>query len=328
MCLHPVGIQIADQANRKRPTVIAFYGFQAAPNVNIISSPDGWDGWTIEWAEPLRLMRSVRDHHLHNPFGLHHLADRPDRVMHVDQFELSCRRGDVPWLVDAAKLTAAVASVHANGGTIAAYVGSPLVIPSSLAGWRLPTCSPGAKEVTRGLAIQRQLRLCDGLFGLKCFCWTPLIRFYVKALLDARVDRIGFDFSADFRPGSCMDKLVRSLIQARIEVMIEPWPFNDRPYPPVSWVVREQFYTQVRLEPRADQLPAGAVTAKIYRIVPNHNNEDGQAEIGRINTIRARHGEPDLESTQQFVDEVEADGHIPLVRARQLLDDTLDAPAT
>lgn len=296
--------------------MIAFHGFQLVPHVKVVRSDGGWPSWIDEWAQPLRV-KGVLDHHLHNPFGLH---DVRDRKMHVDQFELTCRHPKASWLADTTGFASAVAGVHAAGGTVAAYVGSPLVIPPTLRDVRLPECAPGALPLATRLRVMRQLHLCDGIPGARCLCWSPLIRHYIKPLLDARVDRIGFDFSADFRPGSCMDQLVRGLIAARIEVMIEPWPLRDRPYPPVAWIIREVRFQRVRLKPRKDEVPLNEMTAPIYRIVPSHESEDGKAEIADINELLAPHGEGPIVFTQELVDRVIADGHTPLVRARQLLD--------
>jgi len=49
---------------------VAFYGFQAVPDVRVVSNERGWSGWYEERAEPL-IEAGFRDQHLHNPFGLH-----------------------------------------------------------------------------------------------------------------------------------------------------------------------------------------------------------------------------------------------------------------
>jgi hypothetical protein len=292
--------------------MIAFYGFQRVPNVQVVRKAGGWQGWITEWADPLRAL-GVLDHHLHNPFGLHHIRDRD---MHIDQFELTCRDPKASWLADPSGFASAIRQVHATGGKVAAYIGSPLVIPPSLRDVVLPDCSPGAMAVASQLESMRQGHLCGGV--QRCICWSPLVKFYLKTLLDARIDRIGFDFSANFLPGSCMDELVRGLIGAGIEVMIEPWPHRDRPYPPVAWITREVRFQRVRLRPRDDEVPLGEMTAPIYRIVPADDTDDGREEIAEINDILGDRGP--IGDTQDIVDRVIKEGHNPLVRARQLSD--------
>jgi hypothetical protein len=302
--------------------VIAYHGFQNVKDgVQVLREVAGWDGFLDDWAEPLRT-KGVVDHHLHNPFGLHDDETDLQRKMHIDQFERSCSKG-LAWLADAAGFKAVVEELHAKGGTVAAYVGSPLVYPDSLAGVSLPTCSPGSRSLTRRLGLLRALRLCGVPPLLQCSCWSPLVRFHLAALLDARVDRIGFDWSADFMPGSCMDGLVRSLIDARIEVMIEDWPFAGRTYPSVSWIIREVRYHQIRWKPGKKQ-PTSLVTAPVYRIVPTPNTmveELGITEIAAINELLVKLGELELDSekpSQDLVQRIRNEGHIPLVRARQL----------
>jgi hypothetical protein len=314
--------------------MIAFHGFQQVPRVVVLREPDpvtgesgGWPEWTHDWVVPLREY-GVLDHHLHNPFGLHTTEPgvpasdrrfRDNRAMHIDQFELSCRvTPPIPWLVDTSRFAAAVAEIHEHRGTVAAYVGSPLVVACQEAPgdvW-LPTCSPGSDSIASWIRQQRAGNRCDSFFFGRCRCWSALIRFYIKPLLDAHVDKIGFDWSADFCPGDCMDRLVRSLIAAGTEVMIEPWPRNDRPYPPVSWLTREVRYWQCLLRPRSDEVPVESMTRPIYRVVPSDDAEEGREEIRQINELRAP--DPPFPGTKAIVRRVLQDGHIPLVRARQL----------
>jgi hypothetical protein len=212
--------------------------------------------------------------------------------------------------------------VHAEGGTAAAYVGSPLVYPDSLSGVSLPMCSPGSKPLTRRLGTLRARGLC-GAPPLRCGCWSALVRFHLAALLKAQVERIGFDNSADFRPGSCLDTLLRDLIDAGTEVMIEAWPFNDRTYPPVSWIVRELRYHQIRWKP-GDKVPTSQVTSPVYRVVPTPRTmvgDTGVTEVAAINELLLKLGELELDPanpTQDLVQRIRNDGHIPLVRAHQL----------
>jgi hypothetical protein len=124
--------------------------------------------------------------------------------------------------------------------------------------------------------------------------------------------------------------LVRSLLAHGIEVMIEPWPKRlskdsplARPYPPVNWIIRELFYETIQLNPKAGEewAPLESVVGKIYRIVPSPASKVGRDEIADINTIRVKHDLPKLDEnnpSQQIVNEIREDGHIPMVRARQL----------
>jgi hypothetical protein len=302
---------------------IPFYGFQLAPDVRFVTPETGWRGWFENHAYPL-IQRGHRDHHLHNPFGLYDLHDRNS---HIDQFELAYCRG-LTWLANREGFTQAVEMVHKHGGTVRAYVGSPLRIPEIPPLESLPRCMPGAWWISVQLQLARGLGACDGWsfptpFGSirllpECLCWQGLIRFYISVLVDARVDVIGFDASPDFHPGDCMDRLVRQLIGGGIEVMIESWPLSGRTYPPVSWIVREQRYQRIRFDPR-DDIPVEMVQGKIYRIVPAHDSERGIEEINFINTIRIRHGQsPYPYNSRQIADIVTSDGHIPLVRSRLL----------
>jgi len=296
---------------------VALYGFQLVPDVRVVTPDTGWQGWFEDKARPL-IDRGIRDQHLHNPFGLHDLhevAGRDDRVMHIDQFELSYCRG-LRWLANRAAVAQVVRDVHQRGGTVRAYVGSPLVIRQSPQATYLPKCSPGSK----GLSLQLRLLSRLGLCGTprQCRCWDRLVRFHIAPLVDAGVDAIGFDNSADFHPGDCMDRLVRSLLARRTEVLIEPWPRRDRDYPPVSWIIREIRYQRTRLGLQPDDAPVESVTAKVYRSVPAADSQAGKEEFSDINKLREDHGEATFHTFQELVDAVRNDGHTPLVRARQL----------
>jgi hypothetical protein len=297
---------------------VALYGFQLVPDVRVVTPDTGWQGWFEDKARPL-IDGGIRDQHLHNPFGLHDLhevAGRDDRVMHIDQFELSYCQG-LRWLADRAAFAQVVRDVHQHGGTLRAYVGSPLVVTRSPQATYLPRCSPGAKGLSLQLRLLSRLGLCGRPLTRQCLCWDRLVRFHIRPLVDAGVDAMGFDASPDFRPGDCMDRLVRSLLTRGIEVMIEPWPRGDRDYPPVSWIIRERLYQRIRLEPKDDEARLESVEGKIYRIVP----VDGRTrptELDEINEIRERHHERRFESVQEVVEAVRSDGHIPVVRAAQL----------
>jgi len=293
---------------------VAFYGFQRVPDVRVVTQDPGWQGWFDDQALPL-IGRGIRDHHLHNPFGLHHVAGR-DRVMHIDQFELSyCQH--LLWLADRAGFAQVVRDVHQRGGTLRAYIGSPLVVRRSPQATYLPRCSSGCKGLSFQLRLLSRLGLCSAPLPRGCLCWERLIRFHISTLIDAGVDAIGFDSSPDFHPGDCMDRLVRSLIARRIEVMIEPWPRRDRVYPSVSWIIREVLYHRIRLEPNDDEARLESVKGKIYRIVPA-DNPAGWEELADINRLRVNHGEQEFPSVREIVDAVTNDGHIPVVRAGEL----------
>jgi hypothetical protein len=297
---------------------VALYGFQLVPNVRVVLPDKGWPGWFKDEASPL-IDRGIGDHHLHNPFGLHDLheaAGRDDRVMHIDQFELAYCQG-LRWLANRAAFAQVVRDVHQRGGTLRAYVGSPLVVRQSPQATYLPKCSPGSRGLSLQLRLLSRLGLCGSRLRPRCLCWDRLVRFHISPLVDAGVDAIGFDASPDFHPGDCMDRLVRSLLTRGIEVMIEPWPRRDREYPGVSWIIRERLYQRIRLDPKDDEARLESVQGKIYRIVPA-DGPTRPSELDEINEIRARHGEPGFESVQAVVDAVRSDGHIPVVRARQL----------
>jgi hypothetical protein len=298
---------------------VALYGFQRAPKVRFVTPDRGWEGWFEDWPAPL-IAAGIRNHHLHNPFGLHDLHEVPgrdDRVMHIDQFELSYCQG-WRWLANRAAFAQAVRDVRQRGGTVRAYVGSPLVVRQSPQATYLPKCSPGSRGLSMQLRLLSRLGLCGTPVTRQCRCWDRLVRFHIAPLVDAGVDAIGFDNSADFHPGDCMDRLVRSLLAKRFEVMIEPWPRRDRDYPPVSWIIREIRYQRTRLGLQPDDAPVESVTAKIYRSLPAVDSKVGQDEFRDINKLREDHGEAAFGTFQELVDAVRNDGHIPLSRAPQL----------
>jgi hypothetical protein len=294
---------------------VAFYGFQHVPGVRVVTRDKGWGGWYDEWAGPL-IESGFLEHHLHNPFGLHTVPGR-DRVMHIDQFELSyCRR--LEWLANRGTFGGAVRRVHDRGGVVRAYVGSPLQIGRRPQLEYLPGCSAGADRFSSRLRLLDRTGLCrlPPLLG-RCLCWRRLVGFHIEPLLEAGVDAIGFDDSADFRPGDCMDQLVRLLIGRRMEVMIEDWPWAGRGYPPVSWVVREVRYHQIRLGVVLGKAEVASVVGKVYRIVPA-DGLAGEAEFNAINDLKRDHGESAFESVQALVESVRDDGHTPAIRARDL----------
>jgi hypothetical protein len=295
---------------------VAFYGFQLVPDVRVVTSDTGWSGWFDEWAGPL-IDAGFREHHLHNPFGLHDMPGR-DRVMHIDQFELSyCRR--LAWLANRAAFADAVKRVHDRGGVVQAYVGSPLVIGSRPQPEYLPGSSPGADRFSSQLRWLDRLGLCrlPPPFG-RCPCWRRIVGFHIAPLLEAGVDAIGFDDSASFRPGDCMDQLVRWLLGRRMEVMIEDWPWADRAYPPVSWVVRELRYHQIRLGVVTGKADVATVVRKVYRIVPALHGQAGEDEFDAINELKRDHGESEFPSVHALVESVREAGHTPMIRARDL----------
>jgi hypothetical protein len=114
-----------------------------------------------------------------------------------------------------------------------------------------------------------------------------------------------------------MDRLVRSLLGRRIEVMIEPWPRRDRDYPPVSWIIREIMYQRVTLDPKDKWAPLESVRGKIYRIVPADGPE-GTSELADINEVRTNHGQPAFASVEAVLEAIRNAGHIPAIRAAQL----------
>jgi hypothetical protein len=302
---------------------IAFYGFQRAPDVRFVTPDTGWPGWFEDHANPL-IERGFPDHHLHNPFGLHELRGR---LMQPDQFELAYCQG-LTWLANREAFADAVGRVHGRGGTVTAYVGSPLLIPEVPGPDDLPSCMPGSMLLSARLRLLRALGLCGGLSLPRpferirplprCLCWNWLIRFYIDVLVDAKVDVIGFDASPDFHPGDCMDRLVRDLIKKKFEVLIESWPLRGRTYPPVIWIIREQRFQRIKFDPRNDPR-VETVEGTIQRIIPADDSPAGQAEIERINVIRERFGASPFSSTQEIVDSARAEGHVPLVRSRQLM---------
>jgi hypothetical protein len=293
---------------------VALYGFQLVPDVRVVTRERGWKGWLEDRALPL-IERGYPDQHLHNPFGLHQVAGR-DRVMHIDQFELSYCQG-LDWLADRASLARVVREIHDRGGTVRAYVGSPLVVRQPPQAEYLPRCSPGARAVSARLRMLSRLGLCGPPLSSGCLCWGRLIGFHIGPLLDASVDAIGFDSSPDFHPGDCMDRLVRALLDRGLEVMIEPWPRKDRDYPRVSWIVREILYERITFDPEEDEAPLASVIGKIHRIVPA-DPVGGSDELEKINALRLKFHQPLFESVQEVVDAVREDGHIPVVRAAQL----------
>jgi hypothetical protein len=295
---------------------VAFYGFQHVPDVRVVTSEKGWGGWFDEYAGPLN-DAGVLDHHLHNPFGLHTVPGR-DRVMHIDQFELSyCQR--LEWLANRSAFGSVVRRVHDGGGVVQAYVGSPLQIARSPQPSYLTGCSPAANR------LSSRLRWVDRFGGCRlppwlgrCMCWRQLVRFHIEPLLEAGVDAIGFDDSSNFTSGSCMDQLVRWIMSERMEVMIEDWPWVGRAYPAVSWVIRELRYHQIRLGLVDAKAEVTSVPGKIYRIVPA-DTDVGRDEFDDINDLKSANSETPYGSFQEVIDVVREDGHTPLIRARQLI---------
>jgi hypothetical protein len=236
--------------------------------------------------------------------------------MHIDQFELSsCKH--LLWLANPDTFAQVVQEVHRAGGTVGAYVGSPLVIGRSPEPTYLPKSTPGATRLSVQLRALSRLGACRRLPPAGCLCWTRLVRFHIDPLVSAGVDAIGLDASPDFHPGDCMDRLVRWLLARGIEVMIEPWPRRDRDYPPVSWIIREIMYQRVTLDPRDRWAPLESVRGKIYRIVPA-DGPDGTSELDEINHFRTTHGAPAFASVQAVIDDIQNAGHIPAIRAAQL----------
>lgn len=298
--------------------LVALYGFQLVPNVRVVTPDRGWPGWFEDKASPL-IDRGITDHHLHNPFGLHEVPNR-DRAMHIDQFELSyCK--ELLWLANRGAFAHAVQEVHGRGGTVRAYLGSPLVVRQPPQAEYVPQCSPGSQGLSSQLGVLGALRLCEPRLTRGCLCWGPVIRFHITPLVDAGVDAIGFDHSFDFHPGDCMDRLVQSILAKGIEVMIEPWPRDDREYPRVNWIIREILYQRITLEPCEDEARPDSVRGKIYRIVPADGQET-PTELEKINELRQIHGEAPFKTVQQVVDAVRDDGHVPVVRYGQLGDIT------
>jgi hypothetical protein len=296
------------------PVTVALHAFQKVPDVRVVTSDTGWHGWFADSALPL-LEAGVRHHHLHNPFGLHDVPGR-DRVMHVDQFELSYCDPTLHWLADPVALAGAVADVHRGHGTVRAYVGSPLVVAQAPQAEYLPRCSPGGKLLSSRIRLLAALGLC-GRAGGGCTCWNRVVGFHLAPLVQAGVDAIGFDSSPDFHPGDCTDRLVRFLLGRGIEVMIEPWPRRGRAYPPVDWIVRELHYQRIVLAPHRDEAPRAEVTGRIYRIVPAET-PDGLDELRRINDLRTHHHVDPFETVDDVLAAVIDDGDVPLVRAAQL----------
>jgi hypothetical protein len=297
------------------PVPVAFYGFQLAPDVKVVTSDRSWQGWFEDTARPL-IEQGVRVHHLHNPFGLHQVAGRGDRVMQVDQFDLSYCQG-LRWLADRTAVAQVVRDIHDLGGAVHAYVGAPIVVRQPPQDTYLPKCSPGSTRLSRQVRLLSRIGACGSRLTRGCLCWGRLIGFHIDPLIDAGVDAIGFDASHEFHPGDCMDRLVRSLLARRIEVMIEPWPRKGRDYPPVNWIIRELLYQRIQLNPQSDEAPLDSVRGTIYRIVPTDTGA-GFDERAAINEIRTTFNQQPFNSSQEIVDAVRGAGHIPVVRARQL----------
>jgi hypothetical protein len=304
------------QEGQSRVTVpVLFYGFQRVPDVRVVERDQGWNGWFVDSALPL-INAGFRDHHLHNPFGLHDVAGR-DRKMHIDQFQLSYCDPSLRWLANRSSFAQAVSDVHDRHGTVRAYVGSPLVVDRSPQDTFLPRCSARAKMLSSQIRLLRSLGLCGSRPRSGCRCWDPVIGFHLAPLVEASVDAIGFDSSADFYPGDCMDRLVRTLVGRGIEVIIEPWPRRDREYPPVNWIIREILYERITYAPHHDEAPRASVRGRIYRIVPA-DTAAGNDELSQINQIRVDHGQQPFHTVREVQQAVMDDGDTPLVRARDI----------
>ena len=114
-----------------------------------------------------------------------------------------------------------------------------------------------------------------------------------------------------------MDRLVRSLIAKRIEVIIEPWPKKDREYARVSWMVRELRYHQIRLGVVSGSADVESVQAR--SIGSFLQTRRLGAELDDINTLKVRNGEAPFASFEEVVDAVRADEHTPAIRFQELL---------
>ncbi len=313
--------------------ITVFYGFQKAPEVQVVDQTSGWQGWFSHRVQPL-LMRGYKSFHLHNPFGLYIIESRikPNTKtikMHLDQFELArCAR--YSWLANATEFARAIRSIQEQGGRVSAYVGSPLAIQLPATMRQLKEyihCRPAGFAPCHILWWFRLIsamcpcfsRWCDR--PISCSTWKQFVKANIKSLLDAQVDAFGFDHSYDFFPGDCMDQLVREILASGKEVMIEPWPRKDREYPEVSWIMGEEKFQQIKHERHSDQAPLEEVKNQtIYRIAPNHNSLDGRDLLRKI---REDYGVI-YNTTQDVVDSVLRDGHIPMVPASQLLSGSLN----
>jgi hypothetical protein len=307
--------------------IVAFFGFQKAPDTRHVHQPSSaahgsWLGWYESEVAPL-LSRGIRDFHLHNPFGLY---DIRDREMHIDQFEMARCQG-YSWLANRHEFRQAIRMIHEQDGKVSAYVGSPLAIqmlPSINVLKNYMHCSPERFDPGHIFWwLNTVAPLCSHMPGLcerplSCFIWKRFVLANIQVLLDARVDTIGFDASFDFHEGDCMYQLVEDLLDSGIEMMIEPWPRAGRSYPSVSWIIRELKYRQIldelEHEPDSDKAPIKSVGGPIYRIVPNHRGERGREEINSINVLAGTR----YKFTNEIVESVQDDGHIPMVRWHQL----------
>jgi hypothetical protein len=329
---------LSELQDKESAVTVAFYGFQKAPAIQQFDSTSGWPGWFDRRVKPL-LDLGVREFHLHNPFGMYLIKSRlkPNGdpiMMHIDQFELA-RCHPLPWLANASEFTRVVSSIHSRGGKVFAYVGSPLAIPF------LPTvrqlrsfvhCYPSVFSVGH---IFGQVKLWSALCSVapgRCKShypsafWQRFVRAHMQVLLDAQVDAIAFDHSNDFNAGDPMDQLVQNMLRGGMEVMIEAWPRAGRSYPPVSWILTERKYLQVKHLHPADLATIGSVSGrKIYRILPNHCSDDGSTELADISRDFSRYGVA-YDTTQDVIDAVISEGHIPMVSWQQLLDGSLANP--
>jgi hypothetical protein len=297
---------------------IAFYGFQRVPDVRHVTPERRWRGWFEDDAVPM-IRHGIKDLHLHNPFGLHEVAGR-GRLMHIDQFQLSYCQKELRWLADRASIRRVVRDIDELGGKVSAFVGSRLVIRQPPQAEYLPRCAPGARALSTQVRMLNLLGACVPPLTRGCLCWGRPVGFHISALVDAGIDAIGFDASPDFRPGDCMDRVVRSLLDRRLEVMIEPWPRKDREYPRVNWIVREILYQRISFGLRPDAA-LESVRGKIYRIVPSSREAEEEEEfdeLEEINALREKFKQPKFNSVQEVVDDVRASGHVPMVRAAQL----------
>jgi hypothetical protein len=307
--------------------ITVFYGFQKAPEVQVVDQTTGWQGWFTHRVQPL-LEGGYKSFHLHNPFGLYIIESRikPNTKtikMHLDQFEMA-RCAGYSWLANATEFGRAIRRIYEQGGRVSAYVGSPLAIqpPATLRQLReYIHCKPAGFAPCHTLWWFRLFaalcpcfpRWCDR--PLSCSTWKQFVKANVQVLFDAQVDAIGFDHSYEFFPGDCMDQLVREILASGKEVMIEPWPRKDRSYPEVSWIMGEEKFQQVKHRPHSDQAPLENVkNQKIYRIASNYNTCEGQAIFKEIEDYGVVYT-----NTQDAINSILQDGHIPMVSASQLL---------
>ena len=278
----------ADANTREIAVTVAFYGFQAVPDVRVVNTEQGWNGWYEERAEPL-IEAGFRDQHLHNPFGLHDVPGR-NRAMHIDQFELSfCRNG----LADREQF--AVQFAESSSGAARCRRTSARRWSSGAAlGWNIYRDALLARTGVDSPS-------CAWAHRRATSCWPAdvCVGAASSGFTSARCSRLGSTPSVSTtRPTSARDCMDRSSGRSSpsASMIIEPWPKKDREYAAsAGWC--GSCATKIRLGVVSGSADVESVQAR--SIGSFLQTRRLCAELDDINTLKVRNGKHRLRHSKR-----------------------------